>query len=288
MFKLEVENTNGQILTLSQNESKFQIVDIDGLNPPKAILNSSIIAGMDGAKFNSSRLDVRNIVITLRLNGNVEENRIFLYQYFRTKQWCKIYYKNSTRDVFIEGYVENIDCSLFTKSELMQISIICYNPYFREAKEIVDDISKALAAFVFPFAFGDGDETDPKIEFSTIDNTRITNVKNNSEFETGVIIELTFNGEVVNPTIKDTVTGNTFGITGTYGIGDRIVIDTNKGNKSITLYENGVPSNIFNKIVKGSTWFQLQIGDNYYAYLATSGAEFIYIVFKHHTIYEGV
>lgn len=288
MFILKVENKNNQILTLTQNEQNFQIVNIDGLNPPKAIVNSSPIVGMDGSKFNSSRLEERNIVITLRLNGDVEKNRIFLYRYFKTKQWCKIFYKNNTRDVYIEGYVESIDCDLFTDNELMQISIVCHNPYFKEAQEIIDDISKVLAAFEFPFAFGDGNGTDDPIEFSTIDNERIATVTNDSEVETGAIIEFTFDGSVTDPFIKNVVSGDTITIRGNYDVGDRIVVNTNKGNKGIVLYRNGVSINIFNKIVKGSSWLQLELGDNMFSYGASEGAEYTYISFRHYNIYEGV
>lgn len=299
MFTLKVESTSGEVLRLTQNESVYQIVDIDGLNPPKAVINSSTVAGMDGTRFKSSRLQERNIVITIRINGNVEENRINLYRYFRTKQWCKVYYKNGVRDVFIEGYVDSIDCDLFTQSELMQISIVCQDPYFKNAQEIVNDISKVIYQFEFPFSFGDNGAThdgvtivssslDDAMEFSVFEQDLITQIDNKSETEVGFTIDITFIGYAYGPKIVDIITGDFFEIDGAYNVGDRIVINTIKGKKSVKLYRNGVESNLFTKLTQGSKWFQLRLGANFYRYEARVGEAYMRIVYKHNELFEGV
>lgn len=288
MFIAKIENSKNNILTLTQNESEFQVYNIDGLNPPKAQINSSKIAGIDGSKFNSSKLDERNIVIYIKLNGDVEKNRIYLYSFFSTKEWCKFYYKNGLRDVSIEGYVETVEVTPFTNNEIMQVSILCPSPYFRGIAEIIDDISKALGLFTFPFAIN---EIDP-VEFSVIDSSKITDVYNDSETETGVIIEINVSGTVNSLSIRNTQTGETFGLTHNFQKGDKVIINTNKGEKSIKLIRNAVETNIFTSIVKGSTFFQLSLGDNYFSYLvngsATDDNELLHIVFKHYTLYRGV
>lgn len=286
MFTAKIENAKNNILELTQNESNFQVVSIEGLNPPNAQINRSTAVGLDGSKYNSARLQERNIVITLKLNGNIEENRLNLYRYFSTKGWCKFYYKNEHRNVFIEGYIETVECDLFTKAEIMQISILCPYPYFKDAQIIVDDISKALAAFKFPFAIN---ITAP-IPFSTIDTSKLTNVYNDSESETGVIIEISLLGNVNKIQVVCVTTGERFTINYNFEANDKVVINTNRGEKSITLIRDGVETNIFTSIVKGSTFFQLGIGDNYFSYLVDSGLndELITIVFKHYFLYGGV
>ena len=286
MFECKIENIKNNVLTLTQNESNFQVYNIQGLNPPKAQINSSKIAGMDGSKFNSARLDERNIVIYIKLNGDVEKNRLYLISFFNTKELCKFYYKNGSRDVYTEGYVENVDYDLFTNNEIMQISILCPNPYFKAMNEIVDDISKAIASFEFPFAI----DTDDPIQFSTIDTSKVTNVFNDSDSETGLIVEIDLLGNVNSLEIVSVSTGETFKLNYQFRENDNIIIDTNKGKKSIVLIRNGIKSNIFTSIVKGSTFFQLAIGDNYFSYLADDGRsdDLIHIVFKHYTLYRGV
>lgn len=303
MFEAQVENVKGNTLTLTNRESDFQVIGITGLNPPNAQINNSTMAGLDGATFNSSKLNTRNIVITLKLNGTgakVEANRQMLYSFFPTKEWCKFYYKNNYRNVYIECYVENFECDLFAKGQIAQISLIALQPYFKAINEIIDDISKVIAAFVFPFSFGSVGATNPDvpilsgtdnaIPFSIIDKNKVTDVYNASESETGVIIQIDISDNVSVIQIQNTGTGDVFILNDNFIENDQVTINTNKGQKSVTLLRNGVTSNIFASIQPGSTFFQLELGDNFFSYLADGGSsdDLVNIIFKHYTIYRGV
>lgn len=286
MFVCKIENTKNNILRLTQNESNFQILSVQGLNPPNAQINTSKIASLDGSKFNSSTMNERNLVIMIKLRGDIEKNRIRLYSFFRSKEWCKFYYKNNSRDVYIEGYVESVECDLFSNKEIVQVSIICPNPYFKGVEEIIDDISKSFAAFEFPFAI---DINDP-IEFSTVDNSKITNIFNDSESETGVIITIDVLSAASTIQIKGTSRGEIFTLDYNFVENDRITIDTNKGKKSVSLLRNAATINLFTAVRKGSTFFQLDTGDNFFSYLIDDGTNdgAVQISFKHYTIYGGV
>lgn len=295
MFTLKVENERGDVLTLTQDQTRYQIIDIDGLNPPNAIINSSEIVGMDGSKFQSSKLGERNIVLTVRINGNVEANRINLYRYFKSKRRHKIYYKNRNRDVYIEGYVEAIENNLFTLGQTMQISIVCNDPYFKSVEEIYSDISTILASFTFPFAFGGAGvlastQTDDAIPFSILQKDRIVNIVNDGESDTGLEISITATGTVLNPKIYNNVTGEFFGLTMTMIKGDLLTVNTNRGQKSVTLTRDGVNTNVIANVSRESTWLTLDMGDNQFSYTTDTegGEELLQIVFKHRTIYEGV
>lgn len=293
MFTFTLENKAGDKLTLTQNESRYQIVNITGLNPPNASVITSHVAGMDGSKFASSRLEDRNVVITVKINGDVEANRLKLYRYARTKHYCKMYYKNGSRDVYIEGYIETIENDLFELGQTMQISVICPDPYFNSIDEIISDISKVLGQFEFPFAFGaDGvispTDTDPAIEFSTYDDDRIVNVTNSGEVDVGMTIELSALGPVVNPIVYNVETRESFGLNVTMARNDIIRVNTNNGQKSVTLIRDGVSTNLINKVVRGSTWLKLTVGDNLFTYDATSGLEMLFMVLMHRTRYEAV
>lgn len=286
MFEVKIENSKGNVLALTQNESDFQVYNIQGLNPPNAQINVSKIAGIDGARFNSSSLDPRNIVIYIKLNGNIENNRIYLYSFFSTNEKCKFYYKNGSRDVYIEGFVETNECDLFTNNEIMQVSILCPNPYFKAMTEIVDDISKAVPVFEFPFSINDGEP----VVMSEFDITKITNVYNDSENETGVTIEIDVLGNINLIQINNISTGEVFKVRYNFIESDKVVINTNKGEKSVILIRNGLKYNIFTGMQKGSTFFQLKIGDNPFSYLIDDGVNdnLIHILFRHYTLYRGV
>lgn len=283
MFRLTVENELGDRLTLTQNESRYQIVDIEGLNPPNAVIRRSNVAGADGSKFQSAKLEERNIVITVRINGDVGANRLQLYRYFRIKRYCKLYYKNDHRDVYAEGWCETIENNLFTMNQTMQISVVCPDPYFKSVDEIVSDISKVLAGFEFPFAI-----ESTGAEFSTYENERIVNIVNDGNGDTGITVTLTATGTVTNPTIYNNDTREYFGLNFTLALGDVVTVNTKSGEKSVTLLRDGVKTNLINKVTMGSTWLTLASGDNQFTYDVDSGEELLVVVFTHRTRYEAV
>ena len=286
MYQAQIENSGGESLTLNGNETRWQVLSITGLNPPPAQINTTNISGMDGARFNSSKLGTRNIVIMLRINGNVEDNRQELYRFFRTKDVCTFYFSNDNRDVLIQGYVETVECDLFEQGQTMQISIICPYPYFQAIQNVIVDISNEVATFSFPFSINHGEP----IPFTNYISNRVTNVKNNSETETGVMIGIYVLSDVGKIQIKDTDTGDSLTLVYSFLENDRIVINTEKGNKNISLIRNGVEANLFTALQEGSVFFQLKVGDNHFGYLVNDGSDddAVYIVFDFSYKYRGV
>lgn len=267
MYVAKIENSHNEILTLTQNEDRWQVESITGLNPPPATINMTPIASMDGSKFNSARIETRQLVIMLRIKGEVEANRLELYRFFRTKEECKFYFKNERRDVWISGHVETCEVDLFERGELMQIAIICAQPYFKGIDQISEDMSSVVAAFVFPFSINSGDP----VAFSELDVTRETLIRNETESESGMEFDIRFMDSVSRLKIADVTTGETLELRYAFLAGDRVLINTNRGSKSIVLTRSGADYNLFSALVKGSTFFQLRLGDNYFSYLADSG-----------------
>lgn len=284
MFTLKIENKKGQHITLTQNESNYQVINIEGLNPAKASVFTNAVANMDGQKFKSSKLEMRNIVLTVKINGDAEENRINLYSYFKTGKWCKIYYKNNSRDVHIEGYCETIECPLFTMNQQMQISIICPDPYLKSVEIISADISKLLSAFTFPFAI-----KEEGIAFSTYEPNKVTTIINSGEIATGLIIKLIATDDnVANPVIYNVDTGEYMLLETTLNKGDEIIINTNKGEKSIVMMVDGLEINIINSLSGSSTWLQLESGTTDFTYSTDSQEEKLIVIFEYNHRYEGV
>lgn len=285
MFTCIVENARGTTLRLTQNESNYLLLSITGLLPPGAQINTAKIAGMDGTRFNSASLNQRNIVFTIKMMGDIEANRLALYSFFRGKERCKIYYKNRSRNVYIEGYVETVECDIFTNDERMQISILCPSPYFKGVEEIITDVSKIIGSFTFPFSID-----LPGIEVSTLDVSRVTNVLNQSESSTGVIIIIDISEAVQTIQMNNVTTGEIFTLEYAFAARDRVMIDTNKGNKSVVLQREAVTFNLFTAVKKGSTFFQLEAGDNQFGYTVDGGNSdsAVWITFRHYPLYGGV
>ena len=286
MFTLEIENTKGARLELTDNENNFQVTNITGLNPPNANINTSNYANSDGSSFNSSKIENRQIVITITLNGDIERNRLLLYKYFKNKEWCKIYYKTESRNVFIEGYLQTFETPQFTQKQVAQIAILCPDPYFKDLDEIVTSISKVIKRFTFPFAIN----IDEPIPFSDLDIEKVTNVVNDSESDTGLIINVTFLGTVNKLEIRNTDSGKNLIIEYQFKENDKLVINCNKGKKSVILTREAVEYNLVPQIKGKPTFFQLGIGDNHYSFLADDGENdmLVDIRFKYYKVYLGV
>lgn len=280
MLEIIVENKYGEQLNLS--EMNGYNVTVTGLTPPDATINTSIIATKDGSTFNSSRLNTRNIVLQIIPNCDIEHKRINLYKYIKSKQYIKLYLRNSSRDVWIEGYVEKVEGDLYTQKQIIQVSIICPDPYFKSIETKEYKFSTVEPIFSFPFAT---DEVAPVSSVSTFTEKNIENV---SDEETGIVIELYANGLSLEPTIYNMTTNESFTIQHEFEPGDIVRINTRRGKKSLILIRDGVEMNIINKIVRGSKWFNLIVGDNIFSYTCTFGTENLQVKIELQPIYGGI
>lgn len=282
MIQISVENNRGQMLNLT-NTPDYVVTRVDGLNPPTANINTAITATFDGSTFKSSRVNERNIVIEIVLDNNIESSRLNLYKYFKVKSNVTIYLKTGRRDVYTIGYVESFECSHFENSQKAQISIICPFPYFIDINADIINFSVTKDCFEFPFSIpAEG------IPFSeTIINSR-KSIINNGDADSGLIINLHATNTVLNPKIYNEDTGEYFIVNAEMQEGDEIEINTNKGQKGVTMTAAGVKTNIINDIESGSTWFQIEPGDNMFLYTADEYPENLRCTFVHSDLYGGV
>lgn len=280
MYVLEVANESGYKLRLTQNESNYQVIKVDGLLPPKADIVTTKIASVDGERFKSSKIEARNVVITIVLNGDIEKNRIALYEVFDNGKPCTIYYQNGSRNVFCMGYCEEIEADLFEEKQTIQISILCPEPFWKDTKNVETNISFTSGNFTFPFAI------DAKgIEFSSFVANRETKVINIGEVTSGMIITVkAVGGTVENPVIYNVKTNEFFKVNVTLADTEELVINTNIGHRSIM--KQG--QNVFNLMERESTWLQLNRGVNTFTYNADSGVNLLEVKMTFNPMYKGV
>lgn len=282
MYELKVKNNHGEIINLSTSDN-YTVYQINGLNPPKASVSISTNATSDGSKINSVKLPKRNIVIYTTINRDIETNRIKLYSIFPIKREVTIYFTNDSRDVFINGVVESIECDFFKKKQIAQISILCANPYFNDVDYLVSSFSDVSSLFEFPFSI---DEAG--IPISEITTNVRKSIINRGDVDTGVIIELFAVGTVVNPVVYKAYENSHMAFSYTMRAGDKIVINTNVGNKSIELIRDGVATNFIGYMTPDSDWLRLDTGDNVFTYSARSGGANLQITFTNSILYGGV
>lgn len=283
MYALMLENESGNIVDINDGVS-YVVTAVSGLNPPSASLFTSKSPNRKGSKYNGSTLDERNIVIEVKILGNIERNRNALYNWVDTEQYCKIRYQNGVKNVYCEGYVQDCSIDLFTDNEVVSVAIVCPNPYWKELNEISTSISKLLKQFTFPFAI-----SAAGIPLSTMREKHSTNVFN-AGTETGIKITIKCTADVINLTIfDDKDTTRRFALKTTIHPNEVVVIDTEASPKTCKRYKaDGGEENLLKYIVPVPTWFTLKKGDNVFSYTADEGVSTAEITIGYTNKYLGV
>lgn len=284
MFNLTVENKAGEQFDLT-NENTLSVIGVDGLTPPEANIITNTIAMNDGTRFNGATVGERNLVLHIKITEDVERTRINLYRFFRIKQYCKIYYRNGSRNVYCEGYVEAIDGDLFTILQSIEISIICPSPWFRELSQIYFDMSQVLAQFEFAFTI-----PAAGIEFSVLEKNLLVPITNSGDVDTGLVLICYATGEVVNPRIYNADTHDMLALNFTMISGDEIHISTMQGDKYVRHIREGITTNIINALTRDPrpVWFTIPTGITNFTYDCDSGSEFFSVRFIGQNLFEGV
>lgn len=283
MYSLIIEKENGEQLELTNNETKWQIVSIDGLNPSDADITTKELANWDGSVFVNGRIEKRSITIEMYLNGDVEENRLFLYSYFKSSKYIKLYFQTDSRNVFIEGYVEKINIDLFEEHQVMQISILCPNPFFQSVPKQEKKLANIIGGFYFPFAI-----EEEGIEFTTYESERVITIYNYGEISTGMEVVFTFNGTVENPALYNRNTGEYIRLVDTFSRGEEVRINTTRGSRGAYKIDEEAEQNLVSKIDINTTWIQLESGRNYFSLKADSGVDNLIAIIYNSTYYQGI
>lgn len=284
MYDLILENKNGDQLTFGMN-SPFTITEISGLNPPTATINTNPIALMDGERFNSSKLNMRQINVAFAIDVEAAKNRIEIFKVLKSKEWIRLFYKSEFRDVYIDGYIQSIDITYFAMKQICTCVILCPSTYFKGAQAIVNDLSTLIDAFHFPFA----GTAARNLVFGYLDPVTSVSIDNVGLVDCGLIITIYAREAIGNPKIFDYITGEFIGVTFEMEPADLITIDTRQGEKTITLLRDGSTINLFNYLMDGSSWLQLPSYGGVYTYeVGTGNPNNAQIEIKYDALYEGV
>lgn len=286
MYSLILENSDGLQLEFNNIGANYNITNIQGLSPAKATINTNQAALIDGGTFNSAKVNMRSINIAFTIEYPVEANRLNVYKVLRSKEPITLYYKSNALNVFIEGYVESVDVGHFDVKQMATVAILCPFPYFKNAQQVINELTAVTNMFHFPFynLVGTND-----IVFGIIQTEAKTAVANNGGIATGLTFELYAKNPVSDPKIFNYITQDFIGVNFEMETGDLITINTMSGQKSITLTRNAVQTNIFNSLMKDSTWLQLAAAGSVFVYTVESGdLDDLEIEIKHYDLYEGV
>ena len=237
MYSVRITNSREQTLTLTEDESKYQIMEITGLSSPGASVNTTAIHGMAGGVFNSSHVENRAITITLKVNGYNDDNRMELYNYFPTGERVRFWYSTDAfgaEYVYIDGYVEKLECNAFTNKVIAQISIICPFPYFRAQTP-----TTRAQATSHSFTYNGGVACGAEFVFKILATTSTFGAVDGS--------------------------GNSMKLTATtdyFQTNDIVRINTRQGEKSAVLIHGTFTTNVLRWLTSDSSFLQITPGAN--------------------------
>lgn len=256
----------------------FIVSDVDGLTVADVDVASNTVYSMDGDKITNMQTQPREIVLelTIKPDANVQEAREHILRYLKPKQSATLLMRydlsGAEQSKAITGRISRIEMPRFSDKVAAQITLYCAQPYWEDAEFIIKYISDILDLHHFEITWSE------PLPMGVYDMTRTREFVNEGDAAVGMIITITAQGAVTNPSLYDNMTGEYIGINDTLAVGDEVVINTIRGQKSIT--KNGV--NVLSKLRQGSTWLQLDVGNNIFLIDADKGASEMYftLIFK--------
>lgn len=256
--KLHFIGANGNTIDLFNNEY-FVVTGADGLTGVASEIAAAATPGMDGDRINNIRTVTRGIVLTLlvKSTADAELAKRYALQTFKPKQTGRLTLTQGDRNLVIAGTVESIAMPRFVKGVAIQISLYCSEPYWQDVENVLLEISRIMDMHYFPLDVGGLAFPVEGVVMGKYDLNMTRTYTNDGDAECGMIITIIAVGIATNPTIYK-ADGSFIGVNESMVAGDEIIINTNRGSKGIT--KNGV--NILNKIKPGSSFIQLDTGDN--------------------------
>lgn len=276
---IKIENARGDVLNLT-SDTRYEVTAA-GTAPPVATINTSKVSLNDGERFNSSTRNTRNLVLTIHIVKDVGRSRLELYRYIVSGAYIKVYYKTENLDVWIDGYVESIECDEWTLGQVMQVSILCPFPFWQDMTETYTDASNINSLLQFPWS-----APAAGVELSSVDTEAYTVITNKGHVESGMRLVIRATVRTLQPKIYNLATGEWIGFTVDMAQGDILTVNTTQGRKSVYLESGGVVTNYINTIMVGSTWLQLAPGENEISYTVDEGN--IHLGIYHMNKYQGV
>lgn len=245
--------------------------------------------GQDGSTYLGNTLDNKEIVIegslhTLdRSEHNLELLREKIITIFNPKLGQgNLYFRGRKIKCIIKQLPVFNDDNL----EFM-IPLVCHEPYWTSEDMKIKEVAQWSGNFHFPLVI----PQDEGIMMGYREPSLIVHIENEGQVSTGMIIEFTANGIVKNPSLFNINTRNSIKINKTMERGEKIIVNTNFGSKSVKSILGNVTKDCLNYIDilgGGDTFLQLDVGDNLFRYDAEENLDNLEVKIKYYNRYLGV
>lgn len=264
-IKLTLKSNNKSIEITK--DTYYKLVSIEGIERSELELNLVDNAHYDGSFLVSKRTRNRPISITADYKGlNKEIERKKLISFLNPKNKGVLIVNYAETEKAIEYEIEDFNCPLTNIHDdlTFTVDLICTNPYWSDITKNKVEIALWKGQFHFPLIIPKNEGIIMGLKQPSL----IVNIENKGDVETGMIIEFRAKGTLSNPSLFNVNTRESIKINKSMVAGEKIIVNTNYGEKRIENILNGVTTNILNLIDLGGgdTFLQLGVGDNLLRY----------------------
>jgi hypothetical protein len=257
----------------------LKVVDIKGIGPPNALINTHDGARTPGGRLSHSKIEKRNINITFVIEdletGDTDIGRHLLNLYFAPGVKIELGFWGSNRSLAIDGVVESNEVNLFSRNENVEISIICPQPFFRSTQQEEHVINPSHLPDT-PLPRYDGEQPTGGIFRFGFLGPSDGDIFLNSSLRVGEYMHL--DNSIIKSIIGRKIRKD-----------DRIRIVTTVGEKEITFIPlSGSIKNLLAAVTEDSTWTLLYPGPNTITYSIQDPEAEAELVLIYRVLYSGV
>ncbi len=271
---------NGRTLAMGPGED-LDITKVSGLESSELEISTSDNALVDGDSVDGKKIGSRPIHIEAKFRSgrNNPENRAAVIKFFNPKYTGKALITNMgiSRNIGyeLEGWTFAEQKNLDTRLGII-VDLKCPDPYMLNIDNFGKNMAHYTAQFHFPWHSLARRATNKKdyperarglmlggmiTGYRTLHKEVV--LANDGDVPTGVQIQFVAKrGDVKNPKITNTGTGQFMRVVCSMVMGDVLLVDTDPRHQVIEL--NG--TNYYHHIDRKSEPFQLEVGDNYLEY----------------------
>jgi len=282
---LKYTNARGESITFSNNSSFF-IGSVEGLGDVNADIQSQKAPYQDGFNYIDSVLEPRILSFQVNIRGlndtDISQKRAQLAALFNPKLGPGVFeYKYGNVVRIIDAIAEHIPKygtgfeNLGRRHQKASVDLICPNPYWRTPAVVEEPIFIPLFQFPFEGEFQMGMQQEQRVIYN--------------DGDAPAPLQIEFHGPATNPKIINNTTGEFIRIKQVLREGERMMIDTTDGNKSVYFVDElGIERNVFNWLDLNSSFFKLEIGENEIEYTADSDIQGAVMKISYSKLYTAI
>lgn len=262
------------------NNATTAVLELDKVTTPNYILDTCTWGEIEsnhhsykyvnqvGVYVTGTTLETRPVEITGWIVAISERQmtslKTFLNRFVNPQQLLTLQYQEYELDFLPDTSIKYSVTAAENNEVLCRFKIVgtAPDPLFHISVEDQVAAATTKGLFHFPMILNKTDLDPPRAIFGLREPSLIIDVYNSGAVAVGMKLVFKAKGTVTNPIFINVSTQEYFKINKTLVAGESVTIDTEIGEKSVIGSLDGVDSNYFKYRDLGSSWLQLEVGDN--------------------------